>query len=460
MKALLILSILSATLISGIVETKDGTFLEIYSKKTSKSSLIATVATHKGKLSKKFCSDTSGNGVWCKVQYVNTNVDVTGYVDNFSLVTILATPKQRSTYETSFGGSHDDVGKSIIPLKDGALIVGYSGSSGNSRDDAYVLKVDSYGNKIFDLTFGGDRDDVLKDAIKIDDGFIVAGTSRSFGNGKDRVYLARLSNNGKIKWENGYQWEVNDNYRGNAIIKTGKNDFLVAGSKEFKVKFSSQEDCFLNSVNIDGKVNSTKSYGGSDMESASSIVSVHDGYIFAGFTESWGAGEKDIYVIKTNKDAQKVWQNTYGFKKDELANQIISTEDGGYIIVGSTESFEAQQKDIFVVKITATGAKEWMKHYGTQEDEEGFGIVQTNDGYLIAGYTKYTKHYDSDVRLLKIDKAGNVMFTRQYGGNRNDKALAIAKVKDSFLITGYTGSAETYSKDVYLLKVDINGKIK
>jgi len=460
MKLLLILSLVSASLISGIVEKKDGTYIEIYAKKSSKSSLIATVATHKGKLSKKFCSDTSGNGTWCKVQYVDTDVDISGYIDKFSLMTILSTPKQRSTYETSFGGSRDDVGKSIIPLKDGALIVGYSSDSQSSRDDAYVLRVDNYGNKIFDLTFGGERDDVLKDVIEIDDGFMVAGTSRSFGNGRDRVYLARISNNGKIKWHNGYNWEVNDNYRGNAIIKTDKNNFLVAGSKEHKIKFSSQEDCFLNSVNIDGTVNSIKSYGGTDMESASSIASVDDGYVFAGFTESWGAGEKDVYVTKTNKNGDKVWQNTFGFKQDEVANQIISTQDDGFIIVGTTESFQKQQKDIFVVKITAKGTKEWMKHYGTQEDEEGFGIVEVNDGYLIAGYTKYTRHYDSDVRLLKIDKTGNVMFTRQYGGNRNDKALAIAKLSDGFLVTGYTGSAETYSKDVYLLKVDMNGKIK
>ena len=128
MKFVLLLSVMYASLISGIVETEKGTFIKLYAKKTSSSDVVATVATHKGKLTKKYCSKTSENVVWCKVEYSTAHEDIHGFIDKNSLITVLSTPKQRRTYETSFGGSSDDVGKSIIPLEDGALIVGYTGS--------------------------------------------------------------------------------------------------------------------------------------------------------------------------------------------------------------------------------------------------------------------------------------------------------------------------------------------
>ncbi len=460
MKPLLIIPFLTFSLFASIIEKNDGFFLEIFAKKSSKSKLVATIPLNKGILNKKICSSTREEGIWCKVKYIHKDVVIKGYVDKISLVGRKFLLKKCTTYETSFGGDRDDIGTSIIALKDGALIVGRTASFGALGEDAYVIKVDTFGNKVFDLVFGGKKDDVLKGAVATKDGFIVAGTSRSFGKGgKESMYVASVSNTGKLNWNHGYYWEDNYYYRGNAIIKTSETSFLIAGNKEHKRTFSAPSDTFLNHIDKNGKMQATRAYGGDDKESANSIVSVEDGFVFAGFTDTWGDGGNDMYVIKTNKRGDTLWHSAFGYKEDEVANQIITTKDGGFILVGTTESFVDFQKDIFVVKINYKGKEEWMKHYGTQEDEEGFGIVEVDDGYLIAGYTKYTKNYKSNVQLLKIDKNGNTMFTKQYGGQRDDKAFAIAKLSDGFLITGYTSSPETYSKDVYILRVDINGNI-
>ncbi|MEN8302627.1 MAG: hypothetical protein ABFQ64_00980, partial [Campylobacterota bacterium] len=141
----------------------------------------------------------------------------------------------------------------------------------------------------------------------------------------------------------------------------------------------------------------------------------------------------------------------------ESANQIIATRDGGYILVGTTDSHYRTQENVFVVKLSADGTREWQSFYGSREKDEGFSIVESRDGYVIAGYTKGTKNYDSDVYLFKIDRNGSVIWEKRYGSSKDDRANAIIKVEDGFVVAGYSSSSETHSKDVYLLKIDENG---
>ncbi len=460
MKSMLMLSLLSSAIFAGIVETDDGSFLEIYAKKDPQSNVVATVSLSKGRITQKLCTATRNDGEWCKVKYTNSDVVIGGYVEKKLLQKINATPNKRKTFETSYGGDRDDVAKALIPLKDGALLVGYTESFGAGGDDAYVMRVDKFGNKISSMAFGGVRDEILKAVIKTKDGFMVAGTTRSFGNRVESIYLAKISNNLKMQWQNGYYSDKDDYYRGNDMIRISDDNVLIAGSEDHVKFFASDKNCYLNSIDMNGARNGIKRYGGEDTEGANSIVAVKDGYVFAGVTDTWGHGDDDAYVVKIDKNGERVWHNAFGFNYDEEANQIIATKDGGFILVGTTESDTNNQKDVYVVKVSSKGTREWQKYYGTKENEEGFGIVEVDDGYVIAGYTEYTPSYNSDVYLLKITRNGTIVWNRRYGGSKDDKAFAIVKVDDGFLITGYTTSEETYSKDMYLIRVDNQGKIK
>ena len=460
MKSTLLLPLISSVLLAGVVETSDGTFLEIYSGKGPHSNIVGTVSTSKGRLTKKLCANTRNDGEWCKVKYTSKEVNITGFVDKKSFDKVRSAPNKRKTFETTFGGRRNDVGKDIIPLRDGALIVGHTQSFGAGNDDAYVIKVDRYGNKISSYAFGGGGDDTLNSVIAIENGFMAVGTTRSFGNGVESIYMTRLSSNGRVEWQNGYYSDKDDYYRGNDLISIGNDNFLVAGSENHVKFFNSETNCYINSIDINGKRNGIRRYGGEDKERANSIVSVPDGYVVSGITDTWGHGGDDAYVVKINKKGDRVWHNAFGFRYDEVANQIIATKDGGFVIVGSTDSDVNNQKDIFLVKMNAKGDRIWKRHYGTKENEEGFGIVEVDDGYVVAGYTNYTPTYNSDAYLLKVDKSGNILWNRRYGGDRDDQALAIVKIRDGFFVTGFTTSSETYSKDVYLLRVDENGKIK
>ncbi|MGB5965796.1 MAG: hypothetical protein WBG65_09750, partial [Sulfurimonadaceae bacterium] len=168
---------------------------------------------------------------------------------------------------------------------------------------------------------------------------------------------------------------------------------------------------------------------------------------------------KNMYVVKIDSSGSRVWHQAFGYDYDEEAEQVIATRDGGYLLVGTTNSDHNKLNDVYVVKIDANGYKQWQRHYGGKSDEEGLGVVETDDGYVIVGYTESTKDRSSDVYLLKIDRSGAIYWNKTYGGSGNDAGQAIVKVEEGFVITGYSEGPTGRGKDLYLLKVDQNGNL-
>jgi len=260
--------------------------------------------------------------------------------------------------------------------------------------------------------------------------------------------------------ENGYYAKKRDRYLGKSLAKINDDHVMVAGSEEHIKFFNSDVLCYLSGININGQQKWVQRYGGNNPERANSIIKVKDGFVFAGATETWGANGKNMYVVKIDDSGQRVWHNAFGYDYDEEVEQVIATRDGGYILVGTTNSDHRKLNDVYVVKIDANGNKQWQHHYGGRANEEGLGVVEDDDGYVIVGYTESTKDRTSDVYLLKIDRNGAVFWTKTYGGLGNDEGHAIVKVDDGFVITGYSQGPISRGKDLYLLKVDLQGNLR
>ena len=459
MKIALIISVATSALLAGIVETNSGMFLELFTNKNS-TEIISKVPTAKGKIEKRNCYSTRNGEEWCKVTYTDNGMVIKGYSERKYLDIIAQAPNTKPTFEQTYGGKYDDVANDIIALKDGYLLVGETQSFGEGDRDTYVIRVDKLGNKVFSVAYGGRNTDIANAVVEMNDAYMVAGTTSSFGNRVQSTYLAKIAKNGNLMWQKAYYSDKDDYYSANDLVKISDNNLLLAGTEDHVKFFSSEVNMYLNAINTNGQRNGIKRYGGEDPERANSIISVSDGYVIAGETDTWGHGRLDAYVIKIDKDGNRIWHNAFGFDEDETANQIIATRDGGYIIVGTTDSDYRTQDNIYVVKINANGKREWQSYYGSREADEGFGIVESRDGYVIAGYTKGTNNYDSDVYILKIDRNGSVIWEKRYGSSKDDRANAIIKAEDGYVVAGYSTSVESYSKDVYLLKIDENGNIR
>jgi len=132
------------------------------------------------------------------------------------------------------------------------------------------------------------------------------------------------------------------------------------------------------------------------------------GFIIAGFTKSLGAGKWDVYLIKTNNSGEKVWEKTFGGSEDEKAHCVQQTSDGGFIIVGMTESYGEGEEDIYLIKTDSSGNKEWEKTIGGSELDYGRWVLEISDGYMIAGNTMSFNAKRNDVFIIRTDKNGNV----------------------------------------------------
>ncbi len=458
MRLLFITSLLTSVLFAGLHETNDGLFLEIFDKHDPQSNVIAEVSTEKGKIEQLRCRGTR-DGEWCRVRYHSEGMVLQGWSDKESLEFIASRPNTKPTFEKRYGGRYGDEGHALLALDDGFLIVGSTESFGAGQKDAYVIKVDKFGNKLWSETYGGGADDFIESVIPVKGGFMLAGSTWSIGGEGQSLYMVRISEKGQQLWENGYYAKKRDRYLGKSLAKINDDHVMVAGSEEHIKFFNSDVLCYLSGININGQEKWVQRYGGGNPDRANSIIKVKDGFVFAGVTETWGADGKNMYVVKIDASGKRLWHHAFGYDNDEEANQVIATSDGGYILVGSTNSDHKKLNDVYVVKLDANGNRQWHHRYGGRADEEGLGIVEDDDGYVVVGYTESTKDRTSDVYLLKIDKNGAVFWTKNYGGLGDDVGHAIVKVDDGFVVTGYSQGPISRGKDLYLLKIDRNGNL-
>ena len=147
----------------------------------------------------------------------------------------------------------------------------------------------------------------------------------------------------------------------------------------------------------------SKTFGGSDDDWAWAVQQTSDGgYIIAGYTESYGSGGSDVWLIKTDSNGNMVWSKTFGGSDIDYAESVQQTSDGGYIIAGVT-AWSYGSGDVWLIKTDSNGNIEWSKTFGGSDYDEAYSVQQTSDGgYIIAGDTCSYGSCKSDVWLIKV----------------------------------------------------------
>jgi hypothetical protein len=206
----------------------------------------------------------------------------------------------------------------------------------------------------------------------------------------------------------------------------------------------------------------TKYYGGSGGDNGYSVQQTCDGgYIIAGYTDSYGEGGLDFYLVKANSNGDMLWNKTYGGPGMDFGMSVHLTTDGGYIVSGFTDSFGAGSRDVYLVKTDSNGDLLWNKTYGGINIDVGRFVDETSDGcYIIAGYTYSFGEGDRDFYLVKTDSNGDMLWNKTYGGPDRDFATSVQETTDGgYIITGLTKSYGAGGDDVYLIKTDSDGNM-
>ncbi|MTV49393.1 hypothetical protein GJ688_10425 [Heliobacillus mobilis] len=226
---------------------------------------------------------------------------------------------------------------------------------------------------------------------------------------------------------------------------------------------------FSSSLNLEWKAE----FGGKKVETGTvTIPAVDGGFLLVGEAESEylkGNGKKDIYVVKMNATGLETWEKYYGGYGDDIGTFVRATSDGGYIIGGSSRSNWNDNRNMLLVKISAEGKLQWKKEYPAEpnltseglNDDEIIYIREEADGYTILGNKKSTDTIGGDIFLIKVNGQGGVEWRKTIGGREDEKAVSLQDTPDGgYLIVGYGALSSETGYDIYLSKTDSHGKVE
>lgn len=304
-------------------------------------------------------------------------------------------------WDKTFGGAKDDEGFSIINTKEGGFaFAGFTESVGKGSSDFLVVNLDFTGKELWNISYGGPKADNANKIIQCFDGnFIVIGSTKSRGAGSTDYWVIKTSGTDKLIWKKNYGGGKKDNP--NSIIQMADSGFVVIGNSH---SFSTVgSDAWLVKINKTGRAKAKMNYGGNDYDVANSIIATEDGYVFAGATMTETKGFFDIWIVGLNSNFEKTWTNQWGDKKDEKLEVIIETNDSCYVMAGYTQSYGAGGYDGWIIKLDKNGKKIWEKTIGGDKDDKIFDMIQTKDGSLvICGYTKSEGDGKKDFWVVKL----------------------------------------------------------
>jgi hypothetical protein len=349
-----------------------------------------------------------------------------GAVRNYWIVKINSNGQK--IWDKTIGGGFEQYPKVVATIDGGFVIAGSStadiagdkseNSKGNS--DYWIVKINSTGQKVWDKTIGGSGEDQARSIIATNDGsFIVVGQSdsnisgdkseNSKSNGID-YWIVKINSTGQKVWDKTLGGSNAD--QANSIITTNDGGMIVAGWSASNISGDKSEnskgsgDYWVVKLNGNGQKIWDKTIGSSGADFLSAIITTTDGgFLISGTSEVNISGDKtenskglrDYWVVKLSGNGQKIWDKTFGGNVDDNANNIIATNDGGFVIAGQSESNISGDKsenskgeaDYWILKINSSGQKVWDKTFGGSDADVNPTIVAIPDGnFVMAGYSK------------------------------------------------------------------------
>lgn len=375
----------------------------------------------------------------------------------FIILTLNIITVPKSINPKTFGGLKYESARALCFAPNGYLLAGMTTSSGIGYVDAYILSLNEKGEKKWENTFGGKDDDRLFDILNNGNGYAMCGYTNSYGLGLNDFYLVNTDYKGNLKFTKTFGGKSRD--EAYSIALTPDGGYVLAGSSDSFGKTSNTR-LYVVKTDADGDCVWTRTFGENKYSMAASVINALDkGYIVCGSTNSLGSGKQDVLLMKLDSEGNTLWVKTYGGKLDDIGNRVISTKDKGYAIIGSSDSFGLGNQDIYMIKTDADGDCVWSKTYGGLGMDQGVTIINSDDsGYVIGATSESFSYGSTDLLVISVDALGNSLWSRHFGGKKDDYLGGIIRAKDgSYAIAGWTLSTDGDNYDAYFLKLRNNG---
>ena len=387
----------------------------------------------------------------------------------------------------TFGGSKNDVAKSVISTVDGGFaVLGYTQSlDGDITDkatenyDFWMLKFDSEAQLEWNKTYGGSGDDRGSSLIETSDGgYALLGYSDSSdgdvssNNGNRDFWLVKINASGVLSWQKSFGYEGVD--EGVSIIETSDNHLMLSGVLDVTAsggegnqgRFSTKHaggDYWSIKITPTGDIVWSRFYGGSFTDSPTGISeTLIGGFISVGGSDSNDVdisnnkGSYDFWVVKSDRNGDIVWEKSFGGSEIDEARGIVSSGDGNHVIVGDTRSIEQDVSlnngaaDLWLIKISGDGDILWNSSIGGSNFDVGRSIDLTFDGgFIIAGSSRSSNgdvlqnQGQNDAWIVKINTFGELLWETTVGGSEIDFAYDSVQLNNGTIIAvGETNSSD------------------
>ena len=361
---------------------------------------------------------------------------------------LAAEPEEK--WNLTYGGQYGDGAWCLQETKDGGnILVGYSASRGEGSD-LFLIRTDGMGKRIWSRILGGSGEDMGYFVQETQDrGFIVTGSTKSFAVGEELLWLVKTDGNGNLSWDKTFGGFVSSFGDGGwSVEETDDRGYIITGYTQSLG--SGRKDLWLIKTDVQGNKIWEKTFGGREDDVGMSVLKSRDGgYIVAGRTASLGKGGDDIWLLKTNSRGEELWNATFGGKQDDAGFQVVELRDG-YAVVGRTES-GSDKKRIILIKIDLDGQKLWERTYlgGSASSLQ----PTNNGGFVIAGRID-NKTTGRDALLIKTDSTGHEEWSMILGGSSDDIGTFVVQSRDgSYTLAGITSSYGLGREDAWLVKI-------
>ncbi len=362
----------------------------------------------------------------------------------------------KTVWEKSYGGTSDDIVISMQRTTDNGFIAcGLTKSFGSKGNSAWILRFNSMGDTLWTKIMSGANSSDYKYANVIrqtkDLGFAMAGTRYNDLNkaGLYNFWLVRLKPDGDTLWTKVYDMDGNMDYC-SSMEPTLDGGYIMAGYSETS---KNHDDVMLAKTDSSGIVQWKKLYGGSSYDRARCVRQTADsGYVVTGYSNSFGSGGYNVYLLRLNKSGDTLWTKTYGGSSADSATCVRETADGGFLIAGITKSFGTHNEDVYIVRTESDGDTLWTKNYGYASWNGARSLQLLSDGgFAVVGYaTNYTPN--SEAWLLRMNSIGDTLWTRNIGiAGISDYGWDFSALSDTSFVV--LGGRAGISNDIWITQV-------
>ncbi|HET6991845.1 MAG TPA: hypothetical protein VFJ43_11000 [Bacteroidia bacterium] len=355
-----------------------------------------------------------------------------------------------ASFSHFYGTSGDETGRQVRVMSDGDIVVCGYGAGPNGGTDFFLMRTDADGNQRWIKYYGGVGNETCWAFDKTaDGGFVIGGYTNSFGAGGDDYYIVKTDADGNVVWTKTYGGLYNDDATN---IITVNNGFLISGISNS----GHDNNAWILRLNVNGDSIWSFNTGGNGDDGAMSACEYGNGnHAIIGYTNSTSTHSTDGFLVLLNDSGQQIAFYNYGTSGYDEPHGIVPALDGnGWIISGHQgDGSSLSTHNVFVRAIGNNGTELWNKTYGGAAHDGSEAICISGNTYALAGRSNSRPNTGEDVYFLQINADGSLKKQDWLGTNSDDAGYGIAADHGTFILSGYSRGGVYGGEDIYLERI-------